>query len=137
MMFNECDIDAFFLEYDDARSGDFAPLRFLPKGKTVVLGLVSTKLGELETKDEIKRRIDEAAKYRRRSTSWPSARNAASPARSTGTTSPPSSRPTRSACASKWPRTSGATADRRRAGGMILAGPPKSGGTINGRTTFD
>jgi len=63
VMFNECDIDAFFLEYDDARSGDFAPLRFLPKGKTVVLGLVSTKLGELESKDEIKRRIDEAAKF--------------------------------------------------------------------------
>jgi len=63
VMFNECDIDAFFLEYDDARSGDFAPLRFLPKGKTVVLGLVSTKLGELETKDELKRRIDEAAKF--------------------------------------------------------------------------
>jgi 5-methyltetrahydropteroyltriglutamate--homocysteine methyltransferase len=63
VMFNECDIDAFFLEYDDARSGDFAPLRFLPKGKTVVLGLVSTKLGELESKDDIKRRIDEAAKY--------------------------------------------------------------------------
>src|SRR6478735_6976746 len=63
VMFNECDIDAFFLEYDDARSGDFAPLRFLPRGKTVVLGLVSTKLGELESKDEIKRRIDEAAKF--------------------------------------------------------------------------
>ena len=63
VMFNECDIDAFFLEYDDARSGDFAPLRFLPKGKTVVLGLVSTKLGEIESKDEIKRRIDEAAKF--------------------------------------------------------------------------
>ena len=63
VMFNECDIDAFFLEYDDARSGDFAPLRFLPKGKTVVLGLVSTKLGELETRDDIRRRIDEAAKF--------------------------------------------------------------------------
>jgi 5-methyltetrahydropteroyltriglutamate--homocysteine methyltransferase len=63
VMFNECDIDAFFLESDDARSGDFAPLRFLPKGKTVVLGLVSTKLGELESKDEIRRRIDEAARY--------------------------------------------------------------------------
>ena len=63
VMFNECDIDAFFLEYDDARSGDFAPLRFLPKGKTVVLGLVSTKLGEMESKDDIRRRIDEAAKY--------------------------------------------------------------------------
>lgn len=63
VMFNECDIDAFFLEYDDARSGDFSPLRFLPKGKTVVLGLVSTKLGEAESKDAIKRRIDEAAQY--------------------------------------------------------------------------
>jgi 5-methyltetrahydropteroyltriglutamate--homocysteine methyltransferase len=62
-MFNELDIDAFFLEYDDPRSGDFAPLRFLPKGKTVVLGLVTTKLGQLETKDEIKRRIEEAAKF--------------------------------------------------------------------------
>jgi len=63
IMFNELDIDAFFLEYDDPRSGDFAPLRFLPKGKTVVLGLVTTKLGELETKDDVKRRIDEAAKF--------------------------------------------------------------------------
>jgi 5-methyltetrahydropteroyltriglutamate--homocysteine methyltransferase len=63
IMFNELDIDAFFLEYDDPRSGDFAPLRFLPKGKTVVLGLVTTKLGDLETKDDIKRRIDEAAKF--------------------------------------------------------------------------
>jgi 5-methyltetrahydropteroyltriglutamate--homocysteine methyltransferase len=63
IMFNELNIDAFFLEYDDPRSGDFAPLRFLPKGKTVVLGLVTTKLGELETKDDVKRRIDEAAKF--------------------------------------------------------------------------
>ena len=63
IMFNELDIDAFFLEYDDPRSGDFAPLRFLPKGKTVVLGLVTTKLGDLESRDDIKRRIDEAAKF--------------------------------------------------------------------------
>lgn len=63
IMFNELNVDAFFLEYDDPRSGDFAPLRFLPKGKTVVLGLVTTKLGELESKDDIKRRIDEAAKF--------------------------------------------------------------------------
>jgi 5-methyltetrahydropteroyltriglutamate--homocysteine methyltransferase len=62
-MFNELDIDAFFLEYDDPRSGDFAPLRFVPRGKTVVLGLVTTKLGELETRDDILRRIDEAAKF--------------------------------------------------------------------------
>jgi 5-methyltetrahydropteroyltriglutamate--homocysteine methyltransferase len=63
IMLNELDIDAFFLEYDDPRSGDFAPLRFLPKGKTVVLGLVTTKLGELESKDDIKRRIEEATKF--------------------------------------------------------------------------
>src|SRR5215216_956436 len=62
-MFNELDIDAFFLEYDDPRSGDFAPLRFVPKGKTVVLGLVTTKLGELESRDEVLRRIEEAAKF--------------------------------------------------------------------------
>ena len=62
-LLTEMNVDAYFLEYDDARSGDFKPLRFLPKGKTVVLGLVTTKLGELETKDDIKRRIDEAAKF--------------------------------------------------------------------------
>ena len=56
-------VDAYFLEYDDNRSGDFRPLRFLPKGKTVVLGLVTTKLGQLEHKDDLKRRIDEAARY--------------------------------------------------------------------------
>jgi methionine synthase II (cobalamin-independent) len=56
-------VDGFFLEWDDARSGGFEPLRFLPKGKLVVLGLVSTKTGDLESKDELKRRIDQAAKY--------------------------------------------------------------------------
>ena len=64
VLFNELDVDGYFLEYDDARSGDFAPLRFVPKGKTVVLGLVTTKLAELESKDSLKRRIDEAAKLR-------------------------------------------------------------------------
>ena len=59
----EMDLDAYFLEYDDDRSGDFRPLRFLPKGKTVVLGLVTTKFGKLESKDDLKRRIDEAARY--------------------------------------------------------------------------
>src|SRR3954462_4842568 len=62
-LLTEMNVDAYFLEYDDARSGDFRPLRFLPKGKTVVLGLVTTKLGQLESKDDLKRRIDEAAKY--------------------------------------------------------------------------
>jgi 5-methyltetrahydropteroyltriglutamate--homocysteine methyltransferase len=63
VLFNELAVDGYFLEYDDARSGDFAPLRFLPKGKTVVLGLVSTKLDRMETKDELQRRIDDAAKF--------------------------------------------------------------------------
>jgi 5-methyltetrahydropteroyltriglutamate--homocysteine methyltransferase len=62
-LLSEMNVDAYFLEYDDARSGDFKPLRFLPKGKTVVLGLVTTKLGELEKKDDLKRRIEEAARY--------------------------------------------------------------------------
>jgi 5-methyltetrahydropteroyltriglutamate--homocysteine methyltransferase len=62
-LFGELKVDGFFLEYDDARSGGFAPLRFVPKGKKVVLGLVTTKRGALEKKDELKRRIDEAAEY--------------------------------------------------------------------------
>jgi 5-methyltetrahydropteroyltriglutamate--homocysteine methyltransferase len=63
VLFNEVNVDGYFLEYDDPRSGDFKPLRFLPKGKTVILGLVTTKIGKLETKDALKRRIDEAARY--------------------------------------------------------------------------
>jgi 5-methyltetrahydropteroyltriglutamate--homocysteine methyltransferase len=63
-LLNELDVDGFFMEWDDERSGSFEPLRFLPKGeKQVVLGLVTTKRGELESKDELKRRIEEAAKY--------------------------------------------------------------------------
>jgi 5-methyltetrahydropteroyltriglutamate--homocysteine methyltransferase len=62
-LFSELAVDGFFLEYDDERSGGFAPLRFVPKGKMVVLGLVTTKRPELESKDTLKRRIDEAAKY--------------------------------------------------------------------------
>jgi 5-methyltetrahydropteroyltriglutamate--homocysteine methyltransferase len=63
-MLNELQVDGFFMEWDDERSGGFEPLRFLPKGeKQVVLGLVTTKRGELESKDELKRRIEEAAKH--------------------------------------------------------------------------
>jgi len=62
VLFNELAVDAYFLEYDDPRSGDFSPLRFVPRGKTVVLGLITTKVGELESKDMLKRRIDEAAR---------------------------------------------------------------------------
>jgi 5-methyltetrahydropteroyltriglutamate--homocysteine methyltransferase len=61
--FNQSKVDGFFLEYDDERSGDFAPLRFMPKDKIVVLGLITSKRPQLESKDDIRRRIDEAAKY--------------------------------------------------------------------------
>jgi 5-methyltetrahydropteroyltriglutamate--homocysteine methyltransferase len=61
-MFN-ASVDGFFMEYDSERAGGFGPLRLLPKNKKVVLGLVTTKSGTLETKDSLKRRIDEAAKY--------------------------------------------------------------------------
>jgi 5-methyltetrahydropteroyltriglutamate--homocysteine methyltransferase len=62
-LFGELNVDGFFLEYDDSRSGGFEPLRFVPKGKMVVLGLVTTKRGALETKDQLKRRIDEASQF--------------------------------------------------------------------------
>jgi 5-methyltetrahydropteroyltriglutamate--homocysteine methyltransferase len=62
-LFNELQVDGFFMEWDDERSGGFEPLRLVPKGKQVVLGLVTTKRGELEEKDALKRRIDEAATY--------------------------------------------------------------------------
>ncbi len=62
-LLSEMNVDGYFLEYDDERSGDFKPLRFLPKGKTVVLGLVTTKAGTMESKDTLKRRIDEASRY--------------------------------------------------------------------------
>jgi 5-methyltetrahydropteroyltriglutamate--homocysteine methyltransferase len=62
ILFNKINVHGYFMEYDDERSGSFEPLRLLPKGKQVVLGLVTTKSGKLEGKDEIKRRIDQAAK---------------------------------------------------------------------------
>src|SRR4051812_29731639 len=62
-LFGELGVDGFFLEYDDARSGGFEPLRHVPKGKQVVLGLVTTKRGKLESADELKRRIEEASQY--------------------------------------------------------------------------
>ncbi len=63
LLFNAIGVDGYFLEYDSERAGSFAPLRFLPKGKIAVLGLVTTKSPQLETKDELKRRIDEASRY--------------------------------------------------------------------------
>ena len=62
-LFQRLEVDGFFLEYDDARSGGFEPLRFVPPGKRVVLGLVTTKRPELESKDDLKRRIDEASRF--------------------------------------------------------------------------
>ena len=60
-LFNEVNADCYFLEYDTSRAGDFSPLKYLPKNKTAILGLVSTKTPELESKDDLKKRIDEAA----------------------------------------------------------------------------
>jgi 5-methyltetrahydropteroyltriglutamate--homocysteine methyltransferase len=61
--FSTIDVDGFFLEYDTERAGGFEPLRYIPKGKRLVLGLVSSKVPELEKKDDLKRRVDAASKY--------------------------------------------------------------------------
>jgi len=63
VLFNQVNVDGYFLEYDTDRAGDFKPLRFVPKGKIVILGLVSTKAAAMESKDELVRRIEAAAKY--------------------------------------------------------------------------
>ena len=63
VLFNEIDVDRFLLEFDDERSGGFEPLRFVPRGKSVVLGLVSSKTSVMETADELKRRIEEASRH--------------------------------------------------------------------------
>jgi len=63
ILFNTIKVDGYFMEYDTERAGGFEPLRFVPKGKTVVLGLVTTKTGQLESRDELRRRIDQAAKF--------------------------------------------------------------------------
>jgi 5-methyltetrahydropteroyltriglutamate--homocysteine methyltransferase len=63
ILFNELEVDGFFLEYDDQRSGDFAPLRLVPRGKTVVLGIMTTKRPELESRDDLARRVEEASRY--------------------------------------------------------------------------
>jgi 5-methyltetrahydropteroyltriglutamate--homocysteine methyltransferase len=62
-LFSRAEVDGFFLEYDTERAGGFEPLRFVPRGKTVVLGLVSTKRPEVEAKDALKRRIEEASRF--------------------------------------------------------------------------
>jgi len=63
ILFNEINVHGYFMEYDSDRAGGFEPLRFVPKGKRVVLGLVTTKSGRLESRDEIRRRIDQAAQF--------------------------------------------------------------------------
>ena len=63
ILFNAINVQAYFMEYDTDRAGGFDPLRFVPKGKTVVLGLLTSKSGRLESKDDIKRRIEQAAKF--------------------------------------------------------------------------
>jgi 5-methyltetrahydropteroyltriglutamate--homocysteine methyltransferase len=63
VLFNRIKVHSYFMEYDTERAGSFAPLRLLPKGRVAVLGLVTTKSGQLESRDEIKRRIEEAATY--------------------------------------------------------------------------
>jgi 5-methyltetrahydropteroyltriglutamate--homocysteine methyltransferase len=63
VLFNDINVDAYFLEYDDERSGDFAPLRFVPNHKTVVLGLVTSKVGDLESKQDLLQRINDSARY--------------------------------------------------------------------------
>jgi 5-methyltetrahydropteroyltriglutamate--homocysteine methyltransferase len=63
VLFNRINVHGFFMEYDTTRAGGFEPLRMVPKDRQVVLGVVTTKTGKLESKDEIKRRIDEATKY--------------------------------------------------------------------------
>jgi 5-methyltetrahydropteroyltriglutamate--homocysteine methyltransferase len=63
MLFDTIGVHGYFMEYDSARAGGFEPLRFVPKGKTVVLGLVTSKIGMLESRDDLKRRIEEATRY--------------------------------------------------------------------------
>jgi 5-methyltetrahydropteroyltriglutamate--homocysteine methyltransferase len=63
VLFGDLDVDAYFLEYDDERSGDFAPLRHVPANKTVVLGLISSKVAAMESIDSLAQRVDEAAAY--------------------------------------------------------------------------
>ena len=91
VLFDRIKVHGYFMEYDTERAGGFEPLRLVPKGRIVVLGLVTTKTGKLESKDAIKRRIDEAAKFVDPSTSLRCRRNAASP------------RPRRAMC---WPKRS-------------------------------
>ena len=89
-VFGGLEVDGYFLEYDDERSGSFEPLRFVPPGKIVVLGLVTTKTPALESMDDLKRRVEEAARYVT-PTGCACHRSAASPRRWRATPSPSTS----------------------------------------------
>ena len=117
VLFNEIDVQGYFLEYDTPRAGTFEPLRFLPAGKVVALGIVSTKGPTLESADHLKRRIDDAARYAPSNAS-PSPPSAASPARSRATPSPKPTRKPSSRAWWKWPTTCGGTRnqDEQRGG---------------------
>ena len=106
-LFNELEVDGFFMEWDDERSGGFEPLRFVPPGKQVVLGLVTTKSGELESKDELKRRIEEAVAVRRRRAALPLAAVRLLVDRRRQRAHATSSRPPSCASSSRPPRRSG------------------------------
>ena len=107
-LFGKLDVDGFFLEYDDERSGGFEPLRFVPEGKMVVLGLVTTKSGALENPDALKRRIEQASRTSRW-TSCACPRSAASPRPWRATRSPRPSRSPSSSSSSRSPPKSGAS----------------------------
>ncbi len=121
ILFNEVKIQNYFMEYDSDRAGGFEPLRFVPKGKNVVLGLVTSKSGALETKDELRRRIDEAAKYIALSSAC--RRNADSPPRRRATCWPRTSNGPSCAASSKWPKRSGAG---DAAGDAVRSHPPRA-----------
>ena len=114
VLFNELDVDAYFLEYDDERSGDFAPLRFVPADKTVVLGLVTSKRRRARADDELRGTDRRGGRVRAVSTSCASARSAASPARSRATRSPRTSSGPSSATSSRSPNRSGTDELTRR-----------------------
>ena len=103
-------VDGYFMEWDTDRAGGFEPLRFLPKGKTVVLGLITSKTGGIEKKDDLKRRIDEAAKYAPDRAALPFARNADLPRPRRAIRSPR----TNSGGSSSWPLKRRARSGTRR-----------------------
>ncbi len=121
VLFNELEVDGYFLEYDDARSGDFAPLRFVPKGKTVVLGLVTTKLDTLEIEGRAQAQDRRGRASSCRSTSSACRRSAASPARCTATRS--TVRRRRRSCGSSSTPRARCGVKRRRA--FISASAPR------------